>query len=193
MKKYLLIIGILCSLLTQSITAFASPEDDQLRVQLQKMFDASGMTQCRTALAPLFDLELKQFMEFLDTTFQNKSNNSSLTNLAIARYQGFKENLNQLFSQVSINNSDENIIAAQDAYALCANVKDEYFTQAKKVLIDHIKKTAAVKSASIMLEKYQAINSKLRDLNTAIVQMYGYFMTFKSVLPGFISKCITSG
>lgn len=153
----------------------------------------AGMTQCNNSLAPIYDLELKQFMDFLETTFQNKSSNSSLMNIAIARYQKFKDRLNDLFSQVGATDSDTDYVEAQNSYGLCSDIKNEYFDKAKKVMIEHIKKTTAIKTTTIMLEKYQSINSKLRDMNTSISQMYGYFMSFKSMLPGFVVKCLTSG
>jgi hypothetical protein len=40
------------------------------------------MSQCQSALTPIYDIELKQFMEFLEKNFQNKSSTSSLTNIA---------------------------------------------------------------------------------------------------------------
>lgn len=180
-------------LLLQTMTAFASAEDDKNKAALIKILESSKMSECQTALAPIYDIEIKQFLEFLDTNFKNKSSTSSLTNIAIARYQDFKENLNNIFAKISINSSDQNYVAAQTAYALCANIKNEYFAQAKKMMIDHIKMTVSVKTTTILLEKYQAINNKLRDTNTAISQMYGYFTSFSKMLPSFVEKCLTSG
>ena len=193
MKKSLLIIGVLCSLLIQTWTAFAAGEDDKNKAALIKILDSAKMSDCQSALVPIYDIELKQFLEFLDTNFQNKSSNSSLTDIAIARYQDFKENLNNLFGRVNVNDPNQGYLEAQKAYSLCSDLKTQYFVEAKKMMIDHIKETAAVKTTTIMLEKYQAINSKLRDLNTSISQMYGYFMSFKNMLPGFVGECLTSG
>lgn len=200
MKNKLFIIGMITALLMQSVTVFASAEDDTNKAALIKFLDTAKMSDCQSALAPIYDIELKQFLEFLDTNFQNKSSNSSLTNIAIARYQDYKENLNNLFARVNVGVSDymslnetdptQNGVLAQQSYAACSDLKTAYFDQAKKAMIDHIKKTAAVKTTTIMLEKYQAINSQLRDLNTAISQMYGYFMSFKVMLPGFVESCL---
>ncbi len=193
MKKSLIIVGMICSLLIQSLTVFASEEDDQNKAALIKQLDSANMSDCLSVLAPIYDIELKQFLEFLEVNFQNKSSSSSLTNIAIARYQNFKENLNNLFAKVNVNDAGQEYLAIQAAYATCGEIKNEYFDKAKKVMIDHIKKTTAIKTTTIMLEKYQSINSKLRDMNTSISQMYGYFMSFKSMLPGFVVKCLTSG
>jgi hypothetical protein len=193
MKKTLLIIGMICTLLTQSLTVFASEEDNKNKAALIRILESSKMVDCESALKPIFAIEQKQFMEFLETNFQNKSSNSSLLNIAIARYQTFKENLNNLFAKLDINDPSQNYLQSQTAYTICLKLKDQASVDAKKAIIDHIKKTTAAKTTTVLLEKYQSINSKLRDLNTSISQMYGYFMSFKAMLPGFVGKCLTSG
>ncbi|MBI5754358.1 hypothetical protein HZA40_04415 [Candidatus Peregrinibacteria bacterium] len=194
MRKKILIIGIICGLLTQSIVAFAADVDAKIKTQLIKKLDEAPVTQCKDYLVPLFDLELKDFLQYLDTTFQNKSSNSSLTNTAIARYQDYKSTLEGLFSRLDINDpKNQDYVTASAAYDLCANLLNVYYSTGKKMMIDHIKQTAATKNTSVLLEKYQAINSKLRDLNTVIAQMFGYFSTFKDIFPGFVEQCLTSG
>lgn len=193
MKKYLIIIGIICGILSQSVLVFAGEEDAKIKAELVKQLDEAPISQCKEKLIPIFDLELKDFFKFLDESFQNKSSNSSLTNIAIVRYQDFKNSLNDYFARLNINNaSNEEYVRANNAYVLCAELLDQYFAVAKSQMIDHIKKTSAVKTASVLLEKYKAINNRLRDLNTAISQMYGYFASFKALLPGFVKNCLQS-
>ena len=55
--------------------------------------------------------------------------------------------------------------------------------------MEHIRNTSAQKKTTVMIEKYKAINNKLRDLNLAIAQMYGFFGTFKEKLPSFTQYC----
>jgi hypothetical protein len=184
---------MICLLMTQSLTVFASAEDDKNKAALISILESSKMVDCERALKPIFAIELKQFMEFLETNFQNKSSNTSLMNIAIARYQNFKENLNNYFAKVDIGDPSQNFLQSQTAYTVCASLKNQAFLDAKKAMIDHIKKTTAAKTTTVLLEKYQSINSKLRDLNTSISQMYGFFMSFKAMLPGFVGKCLTSG
>lgn len=196
MQKKFLIIGVIFSLMAQSIMTFAAEADDnaKIKTQLIKKLDEAPISQCQANLVPLFDLELNDFLKFLDKSLQNKSSNSSLTNIAIARYQDYKRTLKDLFARINVNDpKNQNIANSNTAYVLCANLLNVYYSSAKKMMIDHIKKTTAIKNTSVLLEKYQAINSKLRDLNMAISQLYGFFATFKDILPGFVKQCLTSG
>lgn len=194
MKKSLIIMGLVGAILTHSLVAVAaSPEQGEIKAQLLRKLDNSPVSECKNTLVPLMDIELKEFLDFLDQTFQNKSSNSSLTNLAIAKYSEYKTNIDNLFSRINVNDEVANIVAANNAYGICAGLVDEYYAAGKKILFDHIKQNTSVKTTAILLEKYQAINSKLRDLNMTISQMFGYFSTFKAVFPGFLKQCITSG
>lgn len=202
MKKSLIIIGLVGAILTHSLVAVASdapigagasPEQEKIKAELLRKLDNLPVSECKDTLSALMDNELKEFLDFLDQTFQNKSSNSSLTNLAIAKYSEYKTNIDNLFSRINVNDEVANIVAANNAYGICAGLVDEYYAAGKKILFDHIKQNTSVKTTAILLEKYQAINSKLRDLNMTISQMFGYFSTFKAVFPGFLKQCITSG
>lgn len=196
MKKLLMILVFLVILSINNLQVLAqeSTEFEKVKAELAEKISKESLAACRQALTPLFDIELKEFFEFIEMNFQNKSSNSSLTNIAIARYRDFKRNLNSYFAELnpSINaeQGTEAYRAAADAYVTCGRIKDEYFSMAKKMLIEHVKTTAAEKKASVMLDKYQALNSKLRDLNMEISQLYGYFVAFKEKLPGFLQKCV---
>ncbi len=195
MSKKIKILVFLLILIFNSSIVFAEQADDEykkIKEELEENIATKPLTECRKALAPAFDIELYQFLQFLETNFQNKSSNSSLTNTAIARYRDYKRNLNRLFAQLSPKSDEETYETANANFLLCSKLKNTYFDMAKKSLIDHVKKTGAQKQAIVLLEKYQAINTRLRDLNLEISQMYGYFMTFFNKLPGFLQNCITS-
>lgn len=169
---------------------------EKIKAELAARISGEPLSDCRYTLTPLFDIELKEFFDFLEANFQNKSSNSSLMNIAISRFRDFKENLNHYYAELNpsadAGDGTENFKAASAAYLSCGKIRDEYFSLAKKMMIDHIKSSSAAKKASIMLEKYQAINSRLRDLNMEIAQLYGYFMAFKEKLPGFLQQCLNS-
>lgn len=201
-RKLAAVLMFLSIFSLNNVVVFAAPADEgntefkEIKAELTKRISKLPLTQCRQALSPLFDIELKEFFGFLEKNFQNKSSNSSLTNAAIARYRDFKKNLDNYFTELNFSyDSEQNTEAIQAAnlnYATCVKIKSEYSELAKKILIDHVKTTSAAKKTSVLLEKYQAINSKLRDLNMEISQLYGYFMAFKEKLPGFLQQCINS-
>lgn len=222
MKK--LIIWTICALtllLNISATVLAldpAEEIAKLKEQLQNDIGTTSITECQNTLVPVYDLELMEFLRFLELNFQNKSANSSLTNIAIQRYSEFKRNIRQNFNSLQPgltaysdpipNVSDviaEGLVPlsrlgsgfkgiTQDeiaAYQACAQITDSYLDLAKSRMIEQIKNTNAQKRTTMMVEKYQAINTQLRELNSQIARMYGYFMTFKEKLPGFLQECVS--
>ena len=156
--------------------------------ELKSTLIEGGIQSCKKNLSRALDVEFYDFLKFLEVNFQNKSSNSSLANIAIGRYRDYKLNVENLFAQIK---AVEGTFAQQNAaYLDCIVIKDEYLKLAKSKLLEHIKKNSAQKKTIVLLEKYQAINSKLRDLNVEIAEMYASFMTFKERLPGFLQECI---
>lgn len=183
-----------------STTAFADVVDDEritkLKAELSEKLSKDPIVSCKENLFAIYDVELAEFLEFLDKNFQNKSANSSLTNIAISRYAKYKERLNEVFAQLvpgatigGLNNLNSSELIA---YNDCSKIKQSYLESGKKQMIDHVRNTNAQKKATMLLEKYQSINNGLRDLNLQIAKMYGFFKTFEAKLPFFIKNCITS-
>jgi hypothetical protein len=182
-------------------TALALPADiEELKAGYIEKIGQDPISFCGENLSAAYDIELAEFLEFLEGNFQNKSSNTSLVNIAIARFSEYKKNLNILFNTLNPSaaisgmggitaNTTANELLAYDN---CLGLKEFYLDAAKQKMIDHIKTNTAQKKTAIFVEKYQAINSRLRDLNLAIAKMYGFFMTFKEKLPFFIEQCIVS-
>lgn len=218
--KYLIIWILIFSLfsLNFSMTAFAldpAEEIASLKTKLESSISTTPVGECRQTLVPAYDLELMEFLKFLEINFQNKSANSSLTNTAIRRYSEFrmsiKEKFNSLQIGISVATSIPTIVPGDSiwpgitggyvpdlgtneiaAYQACAAVTDSYLDLGKNIMIEQIKNTSAQKRTTAMVEKYKAVNTRLRDLNTEVAKMYAYFMTFKSKLPGFLQECVSS-
>lgn len=192
-KKLVVKIAVILSVIFIQLaagTAFALPPE----------IGQDPIASCGENLSAAYDIELAEFLEFLEANFQNKSSNSSLVNTAITRFSEYKKTLNSLFGKLhpstalsGVEGLTANTTANElIAYDNCLELKEFYLDAAKQKMIDHIKTNTAQKKAAIFVEKYQAINSRLRDLNLAIAKMYGFFMTFKEKLPFFIEQCIVS-
>ncbi len=207
MKKLALIITILFSLSSFNIATAQSLEE--LKTQLS----TQSTSHCLGTLIAAMDIEFIAFQTFLDETFRSKSSNSSLTNIAIARFTEYRLALEDLFAQIKLavdyNSSsdegtggsvDENISFGiqvkydsstdNEAYSACFNKMEEYVDNARNMMIEHIKNSTAQKKTMMILEKYESINEKMRDLNFEIAQMYGYFLTFKDKLHWINGKCV---
>jgi hypothetical protein len=191
MKKFLLTISLFFLL---SLTAFAVDSNfEELKQQLLDQVPTATLTNCSQVLVPLYDIETIEFFEFLDQTFKNKSGTASLTNIAISRYAEYKRKINDIF--VGINPGAEvgtqlTQSAEYTALVKCSQITEAYLAFAKSRMIEHIKNNSYQKRTVILLEKYQAIDNRLREFNISLAQTNAFFQTFKNRLPGFLKKCL---
>lgn len=162
-----------------------------------------------------FETELKEFMEFLDTNFKNESSTSSLVSLAIARYREYRDALRSQFKHIQISGikaaqenvgtdgneiydpllmtdlADFNTTVKQ--YAICEEMVETYVSLGRQEMLKHIKKSAAQKKTIMLLEKFKALNVRLRNLNMKISEFAALYKTFENKFPGFSPKsCMKS-
>ncbi|MFC1615503.1 hypothetical protein ACFL21_00025 [Patescibacteria group bacterium] len=191
---FIIIIGMGAT----AVASELSSQFEEIEDQLVRILDNDPTaTDCRVKLVPIYDAELIQFFDFLDQTFKNKSSTSSLSNLAIAKYRLFKKGLEKQLIKLEYSTSEdaENVALYQtefEAYSECSQITDVYVALAKQRMIEHIQTTNYQKKTSMLAEKYKSINSKMRDLDFEVAQMYAFYLTFKNKLPGFLSECITN-
>lgn len=189
---------LIISLFSQSIVAHATTELPEeltaLKKQLEDTLPSKAMTECKVSLVPIYDVEILSFNTWLDSHFKNASSTSSLVNTAISKYAEFKQKLQKTFALVNPVSSSTDIQVYNDqfsSYALCSAVIDSYLDLAKERMMQHIRSNVSQKKTMMLLEKYQNINTKLRDLNVKIAEMYSLFLTFKNKLPFFQqSNCL---
>lgn len=195
--KLLLIFLLFFSSFSASIAFAAEPlpkELIDLKAALAADLKNSAYDTCQSKLVPLYDLEMLTFFKYLEETFENKSANSTMVNLGIVRYTRFKSALNEHFLALKpivsseVKNYDEIFVG----YKLCGRIKDTYIVLGKEKLIEHIKKNNIQKKTTMLLEKFKAINQRLRDYNQTIAEVYSGYVALNNKLPGFLRKCITN-
>lgn len=198
MKKIIRKIGVVLILVsclmayTPLVFAMTAEEVENLRQQYKEQLAKDPLGVCQQNIDPAFKLEQAEFLNFLNLNFQNKSSDSSLINIAISRYAEHKRNLKDLLAILQPGGTETTVLYQDEvaAYSDCQKIMDAYIDTAKEEMIKHVRKNAAQKKTALMVEKYQAINDQLRELNVQIAKMYGLFMTFKEKLPGFLQECI---
>ena len=202
MKKQKIVAVMVVAMLLNFSLAGVTFADNQL---VSPSGEVGLISQCTVTLPPKYTEELQSFLSFLDETFKNKSSDSSLTDIAIQRFTEYKRAIKAIFANlgpqayalidgkagVDVDKTKTiSSIAEIDAYSNCQKLTEEYIETGKQQMIDRIKGSATQKSATIMLEKYKAINMKLRELNVEIAKMYAMFMSFANKLPGFLRECV---
>ncbi|MEK7672246.1 MAG: hypothetical protein AAB373_00020 [Patescibacteria group bacterium] len=196
MKKLFTYSFAILYLLNIGLTTIAATDDatkkqvESLSQEVMNRLGSEPIQNCGNNLSSAYDLELFKFLIFLETNFENKSSNSSLANIAIGRYSEYKKSISDLLGRVVFGNGEASGLDQISAYAECVKLTDAYKQIGKEALVQHIKNNSSQKKTIILTEKYQAINSQLRDLNFEIAEMYGYLMAFKEKLPGFLKECI---
>ncbi|MBD3330143.1 hypothetical protein GF354_01275 [Candidatus Peregrinibacteria bacterium] len=168
---------------------------EDFKENLEPLISQRDVSYCEQTMTPLFDGETLAFLQFLETHFQNKSSNSSLTNIALARFKDYKASIRSYIQEAVPNASgtDDVTLSLDEfySYSKCMELADSYIALAKEKMISHIQNTNYQKKTTAIVEKYQSINDGLRDLNFKMAELYAYFVTFKNKLPFFVTNCIT--
>lgn len=190
MKRFLTIIGLF--LLLSGMAYAKESQFDKSRDDLIKALPTTELGRCSEVLVPLYDIETVEFLQFLDENFKNKSSNSSLTNIAIVRYSKYKKTLNEYYESLNpqATGSLQQGVEFQ-TYLKCGGITESYISAGKTKLLEHVKNSSYQKRTTMMVEKYQNIGDRLRELNMSIAEMSAFFGTFENKLPGFLRKCIS--
>lgn len=189
----LLIVG----LMSGNLVAFATVELPADIVAMKKAalekLPTDSINLCKEGLVTVYDTEILEFTKWMEGHFNSTSSTSSLVNTAVSKYAEFKQKLNTTFALVSPKVSADQGIQTYDeqykSYQLCGSITESYLELAKKRLKEHISGNVAKKKTLMLLEKYEKINEKLRDLNIKVAELYSLFATFSNKLPFFTKNC----
>ena len=176
------------------IYAGSFTEENQATIDtLTELLKDAPVDRCKDFLFTIYDLEVAKFFDQLDTTFKNKSSTSSLINILIVRFTDYKDAINGHFANLNFSYSSSNITGSVTAnYIECSGMTETYIALGKNHMIDQIKKNGMQKKSAIMLEKFQALNEKMTEMNDSTVEFYSFFQTFNNKLFGFVKKCVKS-
>jgi len=146
-----------------------------------------SLETCVTNLPVFVELRTLEFATFLDMHFQSKDNNTSLIDGAVDAYKAYKDSIyNELAKYQLGETTTEQQLKSLDS---CLRYADQKILEAKGMLIKHSATVSRIKQQTILLEKYQAINTKLDSMNMLISKILGAFTNFKEKLPGFLKDC----
>lgn len=161
----------------------------------QEEVDSKTSIFCETKLTEYADAEFTKYSEYMETNFKNKSTTSSLMDNGMKRYDQFKNDIRaqlQLLTegQLTYASSSNSSTSAQfSRLSSCEALANTYLDNAAKMLQMRAITTSGIKKASIFVEKYQQINSKLRELDVGIMKMVANFSSFQQKLPCYVKTC----
>ncbi len=154
----------------------------------------AGNNPCLEELDDYASERFVSYQDYMEIHFTNKSATSDLMDDAVIEYQAFEEDIRAklaVYFKPPYVNSSANSVAGQAAtLSECQQVADQYIEDAQKLLELRAVRTSEIKKTSILLEKYQQINAKMRVLNLDVLKMATNFAVFEKKLPCYLKNCI---
>ena len=157
--------------------------------------DAQTAANCQSELTQYADPEFVKYQVFMEKTFSNKSNTSSLMDLGMQRYDQFKTDIRsqmQLLIGRQLETAYESgagATAQLGGLAGCEQAARDYISNAGKLLQMRAYTTSSIKKASLFVEKYKSINDKLRALDLEFMKMVVNISTFQEKLTCYVKTC----
>ncbi len=143
--------------------------------------------KCEPAMKEFSSQKLKEFYNFLETHFENKSSTASLLDTAIQSYRDLRKTLMTAYGQY-YPNQGAFILSTGDQPNGCLKIIQTTLDDAKNLLRNHAIRTSGVKKSAGVLEKYKSINTQLSGLNQQFMNMKALLDTFSQKLPCYVKK-----
>lgn len=195
----LLVIFIIGGSFDWTRTGFAEDSGAKTSVEIPKDDKAAankiGSAICEIEMTKYGDAEFAKYTTFMEDNFRNKSSTNSLMDLAMQRYDQFKTMINLKYNElvgVQLDvASDAGATNSSQAIGLvrCSALANKYIADAGNMLKLRATSTSNLKKASLFVEKYQQINSKLRALNLDVMRMVVNISSFEQKLPCYLKTC----
>ncbi len=183
-KKSIIKFGTIALLITALGLIFATSLQAADPTQSEKDI------KCTLEMKPLIKTEGEKFRSYLQAHFKNKNKNSSLLDLALKRFEIYKQTLwkkvQDYYPQAGLPVLSE----STDALKCIQLVKND-INLSEQLLKQYFLETSDIKTTSTLMTKLEEINKKLDALNREVIEMLGKWETLKDRIPCFTSKCIS--
>ncbi len=147
---------------------------------------------CQDEFQKFTDERMKEFREWIENHFKNKSSTASLLTDGIGRYEELRKTLlDKSYTYVPHQNALQLTEGLEQP--ACRKIADTALKEAKRLLESKSRTTSAVKRSTILLNKYQEMNDKLAKLAKDFLQMKAYLDTFAAKLPCYVKRSCNKG
>lgn len=144
---------------------------------------------CRKALKPYIAKKEKDFREFMQKTFTNKSDTSVLLDVAFRKYKQFRQDI-QEFALQRTPTPGTFLDQALIQQTACNKLVGDALNTAEAVMKKHILKNAQGKKTTKLVTKFRDLNKKLSTMHREMVFLRGFMESFDSKVNCFVKKCI---
>jgi len=149
-------------------------------------------TQCITEMNSFIEVQFADYKIFMEENFRNKSSTTSLLPNGIARYEQYKADLLKKFDEFKDSHNEGGVQLDQlSRLVQCRTNAFESIRGARSLLELQAEATSNVKKATAILDKYQQLNAKLRNLNLEFMRLKVNLDTFSEKLPCYLhTNCV---
>lgn len=147
---------------------------------------------CIDGMTPFIAQQTASYYGFLEQTFQNKDSSSSLVDTSVEKYREFRKSLiNKWYTYFPQGGQFFSIANLEPGQ--CMAMIDQALSEARRAIQEKATTTAVVKQTSALLEKYQSLNSELRDLADTMVKFKANLDVFTNKVACFVKSGCTKG
>lgn len=144
---------------------------------------------CQIALKPIIAKEEKDFREFIEQTFRNKSDASALIDTATKRYAAMRTKLLGEIDKYQTQPAKDLQLSVQQILT-CRKMVDDSLITAESLLKKHVLTNAQTKKTTKLVQKMKELNTKLGEMQREIGFMQGYMSAFSQKLPCYTKQCL---
>ena len=133
------------------------------------------------------DGENYKFGDAVQKIYSQEKPNSELTKIGLAAYVDFKTRAKKkMDEQVPTSSLQAENIKEFDR---CKTYYDEQIDGQRRMYLGHVISTAAKKKQTAIIQKYEALEVKMRDLNNSLGEMLGLVKALNKKVGCFIKTC----
>jgi|GEM_PF-4496228 len=131
----------------------------------------------------------KTYLDSVEKLFLSKNPNSELIDSAIEIYSKYKHKAFDKYSTYFPIEGNFQSIESNKQSECYSNLMNR-IQIAKNAIKTHIRSTTGVKKQTALIEKYKALDAKLRELNMVFGEIKGYFDALNNKVSKFIKNCL---
>ena len=170
----------------------ATPDATSTSQPTSTSSDPNTEQLCTDGMRPFIAEQTNNYYQFLEQTFQNKDSSSSLVDISTEKYREYRKILTDKWQTYYPQGGQTFAIAGVEPGA-CRALVDEALSEARMAIQQKATTTAVVKETSALLEKYQSINSELRDLADTVIKFKANLDVFTNKVACFVKSGCTKG
>lgn len=129
-------------------------------------------------------------MEFYTDVMTSEYPSSELLDILLTEYGNYVDTLEAALSAATATSPGDQLTVVDERIDGCRTLVNQHMEANLQILETQFAASAAAKKTTTLIDEYQWINERLRDMNEMIGKYQGYLTKMKDNLPGFTKNCV---